>query len=69
MNTVFGELLPVEVGEASVTLLAYVIPSSLVSFNVIFYDEPTKNILVGLLDENLTEFFRLWFYNIHSYNI
>ena len=37
--------------------------SSLLSFNVIFYDEPTKNILVGLLDENLTEFFRLWFYN------
>ena len=37
--------------------------SSLVSFNVLFYDEPTKNILVGLLDENLTEFFRLWFYN------
>ena len=33
--------------------------SSLVSFNVIFYDEPTKNILVGLLDENLTEFFLL----------
>ncbi|CAN0369775.1 unnamed protein product [Ascophyllum nodosum] len=28
--------------------------SSLVSFNVIFYDEPTKNILVVLLDENLT---------------
>ena len=37
--------------------------SSLVSFNVIFYDEPTTNILVGLLDDNITEFFLLWFYN------
>ena len=44
-------------GDSPVILLFFV------SFNVIFYDEPTKNILLSLLDENLTEFFRLWFYN------
>ena len=37
--------------------------SLLASFNVVFHNDDTKNILVGLLDENLTEFFRLWFFN------
>nr|AVZ00706.1 NADH dehydrogenase subunit 6 [Fucus spiralis] len=37
--------------------------SLLASFNVVFHNDDTKNILVGLLDENLTELFRLWFFH------